>query len=45
VGTIADASKNVTKIAKVGFAAENGFLDRITRYLYSSGGPGRKAEF
>ena len=26
------------------FGAENGFLDRVDRYLYSRGGPGRKRE-
>jgi hypothetical protein len=37
-----DASKNVTKITKVGLPAEHSFLDCMARYLYSSGGPGRK---
>ena len=32
------------KITKVGLPAENSFLDRMIRYLYSSGGPGRKEE-
>jgi hypothetical protein len=30
------------KIKKVSLPAENGFLDRMVGYLYSSGGPGRK---
>jgi hypothetical protein len=37
-----DASKDAMKIAKTAFAIERGFLGRMARYLYSSGGPGRK---
>jgi hypothetical protein len=31
------------KITKVDLPAENGFLDRMARYLYSNGGPGRES--
>jgi hypothetical protein len=34
VGTVADASKSVMKITRVGLPAENGFLDRMVGYLY-----------
>jgi hypothetical protein len=42
---MADASKSVMKTTKVDLPAENGFLDRMVRYLDSPGGPaeGREA--